>query len=542
MDLLVWHGYLLAGTGSNIHIQNISREFCQLGHNVHLFIQESDLDEYDFISRKYTFEDDNSKLALEWERETEYLGKCFAYQPSIKELLPVFVYDNYEGFTVKTFLDLSDEELEIYKQQNIKAIDLVMNKATIDAFIADHGVISPLLAKETCLKRSTPYIVLIQGSDIEFTIKKSQRYLDLSYEGIKTASSVIAVTDHIKRELSKVYNGSIDHIVKVVPSGVDLNTFIPTSDKKLSLQSFIAASKNLQDKRGNGFSKKKQGRTLSELKTNEIDDELIGNIHNSYNDRAPDVDVEEKLSCLSSNSKLVTFVGKLMVTKGAHLAIAAMGKVFGSDPSLKLVIIGFGPLREHLELLVDSIALRDIDRLFLIAKMIDDKLDTRDYLSEFYRDLKDQGKMDDYFDMSAGIKEKVIFTGLLYHDQIKHMLAITDIQLTLSIFPEAFGLVILEGTASGAIPIVSNHSGLRDVLISLEEKGGLDNDFFRLTLSKDALIHLSELVERILGLDDDSRKQLKKTFSKTTNLEYGWSSVSKRFTEHINEILIEEKN
>ena len=536
MDLLIWHGYLLSGTGSNIHIQNISRELCRLGHNVHLFIQESDLSDYDFVSKMYIFNADNSALIIASEKKTDYLGDCIAYKPSILGLLPVFVYDDYEGFKVKTFLDLSANELELYKLHNIKAIDLVMDKAEIDAFIADHGVISPYFAKMTCLRRGIPYIVVIQGSDLEFTIKKSKRYFDLSREGIMEANSVIAVTGHIKRELNQLYNGLIDDIVEVIPSGVDLKTFVQSSNRGGSLKDLMSSSRILQSKRNNGYSDKVQGNVLGDLKTEEIDDETLQKVHKSYVDRAPDKDITEKLSGLSSSDKYVTFVGKLMVTKGAHLAIAAMGRIFHDDPKVKLVIVGSGDLREHLEILVDAIATRDIDRLFLISKMIDGKLDTRDYLSEFYVTLQKQERLKEYFDMSADIKKRVIFTGLLHHDQIKYLLAMTDIQLTLSIFPEAFGLVVLEGTACGAIPIVSNHSGLKDLLISLEEKSGFDRELFRLTLTKDAITHLAKMLERIFTLSNDEREMFSRKFSEITNSKYGWPSVAERLVEHIREL------
>ena len=542
MELIIWHGYLLSETGSNIYVQNITRELCRLGHNVHLFTQENDLSDYDFISRKYIFDDDNELLILESERESRFDGSCFAYQPSISGLLPVFVYDDYEGFKVKLFMDLTGDELLNYNNKNIAAIDLVMNTYEIDGFIADHGAISPYLAKETCVKRSVPYTVIIQGSDLEFLIKKSKRYYDLSLEGLKGASSVIAVTDHIKREISQLYFGCLDDLVKVIPSGVDLETFKISVDRSQSVKDLTRATKSFQKKRDNGFSEEIQGKTLRDLGVDDINDKTLWDIHKSYDDKAPDRDIMKKLSTFSGSDRFVTFVGKLMVTKGPHLAIAAIGKILLGDKKVKHVIVGFGDLREHLEILVIAIATKDVDKLFLISKMIDDKLNTRDYLSEFYRDLQERGELDDYLDASADIGKRVIFTGLLRHDQIKHMLAITDIHLTLSIFPEAFGLVVLEGTASGAIPVTSNHSGLKDVLTSLEEKGGLADNLYRLNLSKNAIARLTGMMKSIFKIDDDERIKLSQAFSELTSSEYGWPAVTERLLEHIDELIIDAKN
>ena len=40
MRILIFHGYLLRGTGSNIYNANLARELAGLGHEVHLFCQD----------------------------------------------------------------------------------------------------------------------------------------------------------------------------------------------------------------------------------------------------------------------------------------------------------------------------------------------------------------------------------------------------------------------------------------------------------------------------------------------------------------------
>jgi Glycosyltransferase Family 4 len=38
--ILIFHGYLLRGTGSNIYNANLARALAELGHEVHLFCQD----------------------------------------------------------------------------------------------------------------------------------------------------------------------------------------------------------------------------------------------------------------------------------------------------------------------------------------------------------------------------------------------------------------------------------------------------------------------------------------------------------------------
>ena len=40
MRILLWHGYLLEGTGSNIYTRSVAREWQRAGHDVVVFCQE----------------------------------------------------------------------------------------------------------------------------------------------------------------------------------------------------------------------------------------------------------------------------------------------------------------------------------------------------------------------------------------------------------------------------------------------------------------------------------------------------------------------
>jgi hypothetical protein len=66
-------------------------------------------------------------------------GTVTVHVPDIGGLLPVYVADHYEGFEVKTFADLTDEELESYIEANVAAVREVAEAAGgIDAALANH--------------------------------------------------------------------------------------------------------------------------------------------------------------------------------------------------------------------------------------------------------------------------------------------------------------------------------------------------------------------------------------------------------------------
>ena len=63
---------------------------------------------------------------------------------------------------------------------------------------------------------------------------------------------------------------------------------------------------------------------------------------------------------------------------------------------------------------------------------------------------------------AAGMEDGVEFVGPLGHDQLARLLPAADVGIVPSIFPETFGLVAAEFAASGVVPFVADHSGLRE--------------------------------------------------------------------------------
>ena len=76
MRVLLWHGYLLGGTGSNVYTRALAREWSRAGHEVVLFCQERHPELYD-------------------------VGSAEIVRPEIGGTLPVFVLDRYEGLEAR---------------------------------------------------------------------------------------------------------------------------------------------------------------------------------------------------------------------------------------------------------------------------------------------------------------------------------------------------------------------------------------------------------------------------------------------------------
>ena len=59
--------------------------------------------------------------------------------PDIGGLLPVYVADRYEGFEVKTFLELDEAELDAYLSRNVDAVREVAARSRPDVALANHA-------------------------------------------------------------------------------------------------------------------------------------------------------------------------------------------------------------------------------------------------------------------------------------------------------------------------------------------------------------------------------------------------------------------
>ena len=160
-SILIFHGYLLRGTGSNVYNANLARALVQLGHEVHLFTQEQYPETLDFVDS--VVDCDNDVIIVRLQRTPRFQGRCTIYRPNIAGLLPVYVRDRYEGFVVRTFPELSNEELERYIARNVAAVRSVALAAKPGLAFANHAIMGPCILHRA-LAGLLPYAIKIHGS------------------------------------------------------------------------------------------------------------------------------------------------------------------------------------------------------------------------------------------------------------------------------------------------------------------------------------------------------------------------------------------
>jgi glycosyltransferase involved in cell wall biosynthesis len=223
MRVLLWHGYLLRGTGSNIYKANVVREWRRAGHDVLLMCQERDLEGLDFVDAHGDFAPNNRTFKLEPTDVRMAHGRVTLLRPAIGDVLPVYVYDRYDGFTAKRYVDLTDDELRYYIETNVQALATAIEQHAPDALIASHEIMGPYIA----LKAGWPYAAQLHGSALEYAIKVDpNRYLPFAIEGLCGGHAVVGGSEYMVREASSVVPGWRDKAVVVNP-GCDTGLFRP---------------------------------------------------------------------------------------------------------------------------------------------------------------------------------------------------------------------------------------------------------------------------------------------------------------------------
>lgn len=459
MRVLIFHGYLLQGTGSNVYNANLAAALVRLGHEVHLLCQERHADELPFVDAVADW--DGGELAVRVLREPVC---CTVYRPVLAGLLPVYVLDRYEGIEARAFPDCSDEEIAAYVDANVRAVREVAERVRPDVALANHLIMGPL-ALARGLPDHVPYAVKVHGSELEYTIAPHrERFLPAAREGSARARTLLVGSGHIAQRLEQTLGDpSVQARVRLGPPGVDIERFAPRepeaalvglrglAERLRAAAAAAPAAEATGEQDGSAFA-----RDLSEVAS------ALANVVRGVDRPAGEAD------------RLVAFVGKLIVSKGVDLLVAAWPLVLLREPRARLVVVGFGAYRDGLERLIGALAdgaggAPELDRLVAEGRGAEGgPVAPLRHLRAFLDGLEAE-QLARYREAARGLRERVVLSGRLDHEELVDLLPACEAMVVPSTFPEAFGMVAAEAAACGALPICSDHSGLAEVAGALAE-------------------------------------------------------------------------
>ncbi len=475
MRVLIFHGYLLRGTGSNIYNLSLCRALAALGHEVHLLCQE---------------------------RNPGALGlpdSVHVHNPDIGRILPVYVADEYAGFDAVTFADLDDAAVERYVQANVAAVEELVERARPDVALANHLIMGPAILARG-LGGKVPYAVKVHGSALEYTVRPNpERFLPYALEGLRSAAAVLVGSRHTAESLWEVVGDpDLPQRTRLGPPGVDIQHFRPRPEREAAA-------------------------ALSEL---------AGRLeHGSAAGWGGERGAADTLRALDpARDRIVSYVGKLIVSKGVDLLLAAWPLVVAEVPDARLCVVGFGTYRDGLGAIVQALEAGDLDALRRIATegraLEGGPAGELSYLAAFLDGLEG-ARREAYLAAAPDAAARVGFTGRLEYSDLPGVLPACEAQVVPSTFPEAFGMVAAEAAACGALPLSASHSGLAEVTATLAE--GLEPELRPLLSFARGPGAVEEIAAKLvawLTLPAADRERAAAALSSVARERYGWEAVA----------------
>jgi glycosyltransferase involved in cell wall biosynthesis len=263
MRILLWHGYLLGGTGSNVYTRMLAREWSGAGHDVVVVSQEPQPERYD-------------------------LGTAKPVRPDVGGLLPVFVLDRYEGYEVRRVQDCSREELERWVEANASVLRSLL---PADVVFTNHV----LLGGPVGAAVGAPFAVKAHGSELEYSLRGNDALSAWGAEALARARATFVGSEHIRSVLAEVCGHT--HDVIEVPPGVDVDEWVP-EPREIALAALLDQARRDRSNPGNAEER--------------LPDE--GN-------------AARLAQFLETRQPVVTYFGKLIEQKGVHLLLEAVSGV-----------------------------------------------------------------------------------------------------------------------------------------------------------------------------------------------------------------------
>jgi len=260
MKIVLWHGYLLGGTGSNVYTRALAREWSRAGHEVVVLSQEPHPEQYD-------------------------LGGARHVRPDVDGPLPVFVLDRYEGHEPRLLPELSREERNRYVETNAAA---VRAELPADLVFANHVLLGGAVGAASGAR----YAVKAHGSELEYAMRGNPELQAWGRESLAGAEAVFVGSQHIRRVLEEVV-GHVDRVHEV-PPGVDVDEFRPRP-REAALAGLLEEARRDAPNPGNASER--------------LPDE--GN-------------AERLAAFLEGDEPTVVYFGKLLYNKGVHLLLEAL--------------------------------------------------------------------------------------------------------------------------------------------------------------------------------------------------------------------------
>jgi len=508
VNIGLFHGYNLTGSGSNEFTRYLAKTFIAQGHAVHVICREYHPEKLDFIGQLWRWKADGS--CVEEIVSPDLKDVSVVHQIPYGEFYPVYISGKKSSTVFREFVSLTDQELENFRFLNETLLRKIFSRISIDILHTNHLVMQPCFAIEPCRESKIPFIIYPHGSAIEYAVKRDPRYMLEARRAIESCSGLIIGNQEVKNRIVGLFpdlQDRIDSRTRIVGVGVDTALFRPLKrhERASSIENFLVSQ--IPD-----FI---EGKSPEHVKTLQValdhgDYESIAHGSDVYTQNNLDTDVRQKLLSIDLDQPIVIFVGALTAGKGLQSLMTALPAIYREHPGAQLLVIGAGDFRESLESLIYGLATRNEDIIRYLAQEKDSSI--RKLWQDVMHYLENLQNPDEYFSQSFRLLQQVKFLGRFNHKQLSYIFPISDLAVFPSVIPEAYPLVLMESLANGVLPLVSYFSGFRDGVDELNQF--LDAsmvDMMKISMAKENRVaqivdHVSGLLN--MGLGQDIRDKL----------------------------------
>jgi hypothetical protein len=123
-------------------------------------------------------------------------------------------------------VDLPTAEIESYVETNVRVVSRLVVEEHITAIHANHAVMMPVIAERVRARLGVPYTVMPHGSDIEYAVKKDDRFLRYASDAFTHAGKIFVHGEEMRQRVLKVFH-AVPHLADKL---VELRLGVDTSD------------------------------------------------------------------------------------------------------------------------------------------------------------------------------------------------------------------------------------------------------------------------------------------------------------------------
>jgi len=524
MNICILHAYLLEGSGSNIYVQNLARAYCKLGHDVTLICQARKVKEYDFVTSYHRFNTSNTAYSTIFKKRSPYKGKCQVFNTDIGSLLPVYIEDYYAHFkVVKAFQRLTKAELKSYIDRNVKVLRHLLKTFDFNFIHTNHVLMSPYIAYEATKGCPTPYVTSCHGSALNYTVRKYPKLKKYAVKGLQSAKRIFSPSHYFSNLLFAEFSKQVPAVkakTKIIPNGVDTDSFKPTyNTKRRHISALHRVLKGvLKDKKRGKTERQKINfhRDLSKARSYHAIKRTCEKYRDAYDMHHPDKSIIETLKQINwKKDRIVLYVGKFISSKGPQSVIRAIPYLIDKHPNMKFMFVGFGSYREYLETLLFALQHNKMSLFNQIST--DDGTGVKSIL-----------KANDFKKTQDTILDRIVFTGILEHSELKYLIPLVDILIVPSLFPETFGMIAAEGMASGVPTLVTHQSGLADMHEIMSKLLKSDVTLKKMHVHPNLPKQMADNIDALIKTGTTRNRRVKKALHDYAKEHFSWDKIAKQ--------------